>query len=177
MNNIHSFSENSLSTIKFQEPKSIKFPKSCIYCGKRTDRFIIKNFYGKFNSENDYKNNYEIQQEVFGQDYYMDNGLFDYLILTDYDKNGNWVGMKQIYPLDAGKEVSPQELKEMLYTGDFSSVESSSSRYTTNRNTANEIYNYTGPAPAKMTQDTGADAYGPDAVAAVKISKKWIGAE
>ncbi|MEJ2250639.1 MAG: hypothetical protein P8Y97_13430, partial [Candidatus Lokiarchaeota archaeon] len=61
MNNIHSFSENSLSTIKFQEPKSIKFPKSCIYCGKRTDRFIIKNFYGKFNSENDYKNNYEIK--------------------------------------------------------------------------------------------------------------------
>ncbi len=96
------------------------------------------------------KNNYEIQQEVFGQDYYTDNGLFDYLILTDYDANGNWENMRQIYPLDAGKEVSPQELKEMLYTGDFSSVESSSSRYTTNRNTANEIYNYIQPQEYHM---------------------------
>lgn len=49
------------SKIEFEDPESIKFPKNCVYCGKRTDRYFEKKFFGKFKPQKEYKSNYEIK--------------------------------------------------------------------------------------------------------------------
>jgi hypothetical protein len=53
-------SDNFNYKVVFETPDSIKFPKSCICCGRTTDLYKTKFFHGNFHESKDYKKNYKI---------------------------------------------------------------------------------------------------------------------